>query len=67
MYHRLLMLFCDKPKMKVLGLAENSRCSAYDCEFVALAQELNVKLVTSDSLILKEFPVLAVHISKYAT
>ena len=55
------------PSSTVLGLAADSRCSAYDCEFVALAQELNVMLVTSDSLILEEFPALAVHISKYAT
>ena len=53
------------PSSTVLGLAENSRCSAYDCEFVALAQELDVILVTSDSLILKEFPSISVHISKY--
>lgn len=30
----------------VLELVERSDCSAYDCEFVALAQMLGVKLVT---------------------
>ena len=53
------------PSSTVLGLAENSRCSAYDCEFVALAQELDLILVTSDSQILKEFPSLAVHITEF--
>ncbi len=40
----------------VLGLAERSGCSAYDCEFVALAQSLGVRLVTMDTQILKAFP-----------
>ena len=53
------------PSWMVLSLAESSRCSAYDCEFVALAQQLDLKLVTSDSLILKEFPSISVHTSEY--
>jgi predicted nucleic acid-binding protein len=32
---------------------------AYDCEFVALAQYLNVPLVTADKKILREFPEVA--------
>jgi predicted nucleic acid-binding protein len=40
----------------VLKLVAASRCSAYDCEFVAIAQELNVPLITSDRKILTEFP-----------
>lgn len=40
----------------VLRLVSQSTCSAYDCEFVALANHLNVPLITSDSRILREFP-----------
>lgn len=44
----------------VLELVRDTECSAYDCEFVALAMRLGVKLVTADSKLLKAFPKLAV-------
>lgn len=44
----------------VLELVRDTECSAYDCEFVALAMRLRVKLVTADSKLLKAFPKLAV-------
>ena len=44
----------------VLSLAAQSGCSAYDSEFVALAQDLSVPLVTTDRPILKAFPTVAV-------
>jgi predicted nucleic acid-binding protein len=40
----------------VLELVRHSDCSAYDCEFVALAEKLGTKLVTMDKKILKAFP-----------
>jgi predicted nucleic acid-binding protein len=43
----------------VLSLAERSTCSAYDCEFVALAVELAVPLVTIDREILEAFDDVA--------
>jgi predicted nucleic acid-binding protein len=51
---------------RVLSLAANSRCSAYDCEFVALARELSVPLITSDSRILSEFPSTALSPEDFA-
>jgi predicted nucleic acid-binding protein len=47
------------PSVSVLSLADSSSCSAYDCEFVALAKQLSVKLVTEDKKILNEFPEIA--------
>jgi len=41
--------------LDVLKLAAQSRYSAYDCEFVALADELGVSLITSDDKLLKSF------------
>lgn len=40
----------------VLQLVRDSDCSAYDCEFVALAMQLGVPLVTMDRKLLKAFP-----------
>jgi predicted nucleic acid-binding protein len=42
----------------VLQLAQASKCSAYDCEYVALAMALEVTLVTMDKQLLRTFPTL---------
>jgi predicted nucleic acid-binding protein len=52
--------------LDVLKLAAESRCSAYDCEFVALARELNVPLVTTDRQILSEFPEVGRSLEEFA-
>lgn len=44
---------------QVLQLANSSRCSAYDCEFVAAALQLGVPLVTEDRAVLAAFPDVA--------
>jgi predicted nucleic acid-binding protein len=52
--------------VSILSLTNSSTCSAYDCEFVALARQLSVKLVTEDKKILAEFPDVAVSLDQYA-
>ena len=44
---------------RILDLVQRSTCSAYDCEFVGLAQELGVPLVTADTRVLSNFPTVA--------
>jgi predicted nucleic acid-binding protein len=43
----------------VMMLVKDSDCSAYDCEFVALARQLGTSLVTMDSKLLRAFPEIA--------
>lgn len=45
--------------LDVMELVRGSNCSAYDCEFVALAKSLGVALVTADVKLLKAFPRVA--------
>ena len=53
----------DLASYDVLTLANNSQCSAYDCEFVALAKQLNIQLVTMDKQVLRQFPGVAVSLN----
>ena len=46
--------------LKVLELVRDSDCSAYDCEFIALALQLETQLVTMDGKLLRAFPQIAV-------
>ena len=50
--------------LDVLALANASTLSGYDCEYVALAQVLQVPLVTEDKKILKAFPNIALPLKK---
>jgi predicted nucleic acid-binding protein len=52
---------------RILQLVAGSRCSAYDCEYIALAEELQVRLVTSDREVLRDFPGIAVSPAAYCT
>ncbi|MDX2217875.1 MAG: type II toxin-antitoxin system VapC family toxin [Burkholderiales bacterium] len=47
----------------VLRLSKVSGCSAYDCEYIALADYLDVKLVTADAKLAKAFQARAVLLS----
>ena len=50
---------------RIMKLIDSSKCSAYDGEFVALAQNLDVPLITSDKQIINEFPETAISIESY--
>jgi predicted nucleic acid-binding protein len=52
--------------LHVLKLAAESRCSSYGCEFVALARELGVPLVTTDKQVLAGFPDAAKSLEEFA-
>jgi predicted nucleic acid-binding protein len=49
----------------VLQLVASSNCTAYDCEFVALAHAQGLQLVTADRQIVHEFPDVAVSLDKF--
>jgi predicted nucleic acid-binding protein len=50
---------------QVLELVSVSTCSAYDCEFVALARDLKVSLVSADRQILKDFSDTTVSLESF--
>lgn len=54
----------DVDSFSILELAHHSGCTAYDCEFVALAKRLSTKLVTGDTKLRKAFPEITVPLTK---
>lgn len=50
----------DVKSSDIMKNSMKSTCSAYDLEFVSLAIEAGIKLVTMDKQILREFPSIAV-------
>ena len=68
---RLIELADDKVESRavdparVIELAFASGCTAYDCEFVCLAEKLNVPLVTSDKKLLAAFPGPAISMEAF--
>jgi len=51
--------------ISVLSLAKKSGCTAYDCEFIALAKSLKIKLITADKKLIRSFPEIAMKASDY--
>ena len=54
----------DVDSRAVLALVQASRCSAYDCEFVALAMKLGTRLITMDGKLLSAFPDIAMPLTE---
>jgi predicted nucleic acid-binding protein len=53
------------PSSLVVKKVVQSTCSAYDCEYAALAESLNIKLVTADKQICTQFPEIAVDLRQF--
>jgi predicted nucleic acid-binding protein len=51
--------------LSVLELVRDSDCSAYDCEFVALAKSLDVRFATMDSKLIRAFPKIAIAAARH--
>jgi predicted nucleic acid-binding protein len=49
----------------VLRLAQSSNCTAYDCEYIAVAIDLQASLVTIDQQLLRAFPDTSVHLENF--
>ncbi len=50
---------------KILELISESDCTAYDCEFIALAEQLGVLLVTADRQLLIRFPNSTISLEEF--
>ena len=48
----------------VVNLVSRSACTAYDCEFVAVASERGVPLVTANQLP-RAFPAIAISLAEF--
>jgi len=55
----------DLTSLDVLKPVEKSGCSAYDCEYVALAQDIGIQLVMSDKKILQAFSEDTISFAQY--
>ena len=55
----------DISSSRVLALVDESSCSSYDCEFIALAHHLDSQLVTQDKKVLRGFPTTAISVSDF--
>ena len=55
------------PHSRALEMASETGLSAYDCEFLVVAQEVNSQLLTEDKKVLERFPELAVSLNEFLT
>jgi predicted nucleic acid-binding protein len=57
----------EVPSLQAMHLVATSTCCTYSCEFVALAQDLGIKLITVGQQILSQFPSAAVSLDAFAS
>lgn len=53
------------PTKNVISVIKRSTLSSYDSEFVALAKFQDLKFITLDKKIIKEFPHIAIHLEEF--
>jgi predicted nucleic acid-binding protein len=58
--------FVPEP-LSIFNLVVRGQCSAYDAEFVALAEHLGVRLVTADKALIRAFPDVTTDLAQIAT
>jgi predicted nucleic acid-binding protein len=49
----------------IFALVSRSSCTPYNCEFVAVARDQGVRLITADREVLREFPHIAVSLEDF--
>jgi predicted nucleic acid-binding protein len=49
----------------VLNLVSRSACTAYDCEFAAVASERGMPLVSADQQLPRAFPAIAISLAEF--
>jgi len=50
---------------EVMMLVNQSGCTAYDCEYVAVALKRTLPLITFDQEVLKKFPGIAYNVEEF--
>ena len=50
---------------KILELLANSQCTAYDGEFIALAYQIGIPLITADKQLRDQFPDVTISFEKF--
>ena len=69
-WRRATQLVLDAPlpgdTARILRLSELAGTSAYDCEYVALAEALGLAFVTGDRRLAQRFPDIAMKLSEFA-
>lgn len=51
--------------LNVMEKVKGSKCTAHDCEYIALAEALDCNLITNDKKILKDFSTTAIDLKKF--
>jgi len=62
---RMMGSYLEVDSSEILTLVSQTSCSAYDCEYVALAKKTMRPLITFDKKVLSEFPDLALTVDQY--